>query len=212
MSSPVRPEADAHHLAAAEGGQHAEPHGEDVDQQDADQEGRQRDADQRHGEEDLRQPGCRDGCRYRRPWGCRARRRTGRRRAQAPAWPGSGRRSAPSPAASSGRRCRSRTGRRLPGSGRTGRQSDRRAPAPARSFWRSSSEVSCPTIWLTGSPTKRNSVKAMRATVTMTRTASNSRRMANASMSGSAWPGAERGWRAPRGPPRARLGYSIFTQ
>ena len=47
---------------------------------------------------------------------------------------------------------------------------------------RSSSEVSCPTIWLTGSPTKRNSVKAMRATVTMTRAASKSRRMANASI------------------------------
>src|SRR5204863_1262978 len=56
------------------------------------------------------------------------------------------------------------------------------SPSSSRRRKRSSSEVSCPTIWLTGSPTKRNSVKAMRATVTMTMAASKSRRMANASI------------------------------
>ena len=50
------PEADGRHLAAAERGEPAELHGEQVDQQDADQEGRQRDADQRDGQEHLRQP------------------------------------------------------------------------------------------------------------------------------------------------------------
>src|SRR5262245_54248495 len=56
-------------------------------------------------------------------------------------------------------------------------------PSSWRSRWRSSSDVSWPTIWLTGSPTKRNSTKARSATVTMTKAASSSRRMANASMS-----------------------------
>src|SRR4029453_6136369 len=56
-------------------------------------------------------------------------------------------------------------------------------PSSRRSLWRSSSDVSCPTIWLTGSPTKRNSTNASSATVTMTKAASSSRRMANASMS-----------------------------
>src|SRR5215510_15488570 len=56
-------------------------------------------------------------------------------------------------------------------------------PSSSLSFSRSSSEVSCPTIWLTGSPTKRNSTNASSATVTMTKAASSSRRMANASMS-----------------------------
>src|SRR5215813_1241898 len=56
------------------------------------------------------------------------------------------------------------------------------SPNSSRSFSRSSIEVSWPTIWLMGSPTKRNTTKAMRATVTMTKAASKSRRMANASM------------------------------
>src|SRR5262245_44492667 len=56
-------------------------------------------------------------------------------------------------------------------------------PSSWRSRWRSSSDVSWPTIWLTGSPTKRNSTKAKSATVTMTKAASSSRRMANARIS-----------------------------
>src|SRR5262245_16244858 len=56
------------------------------------------------------------------------------------------------------------------------------SPSSSRSFSRSSIEVSWPTIWLMGSPTKRNTTKAMRATVTMTKAASKSRRMANASI------------------------------
>src|SRR6516165_6434791 len=59
------------------------------------------------------------------------------------------------------------------------------SPSSSRSFSRSSMEVSWPTIWLMGSPTKRNTTKAMRATVTMTKAASKSRRMANASIGGS---------------------------
>ena len=121
------PEADAHDLAAPEGGQHAERHGEDVDQQDADQEGRQRDADQR----DRRGRACdsqrvRGGCRCRRPSGCRARWRTARPRARARASPAS--RSAiiaDAPAASAGRRCRNRTAPRSARSGRTGPAPDR---------------------------------------------------------------------------------------
>ena len=56
VSRPVRQKPSATDLAAAERGQHAERHREEVDQQDADQEGRQRDADQRYGEEHLGQP------------------------------------------------------------------------------------------------------------------------------------------------------------
>ncbi len=49
------PPADPHHLAAAERRQPAESDGEKVNQQDADQEGRQRDSDQRDRLEQFRQ-------------------------------------------------------------------------------------------------------------------------------------------------------------
>ena len=58
-------------------------------------------------------------------------------------------------------------------SGRTAPASDRRGRARSRSCSRSSSVVSWPTIWLTGSPTKRNSRNASSATVSMTMAASN---------------------------------------
>src|SRR5262245_55179781 len=59
-------------------------------------------------------------------------------------------------------------------------------PSSSRKRKRSSIEVSCPTIWLTGSPTNRNSTKASSATVNMTMAASNSRRIAKASIGRSA--------------------------
>src|SRR5215510_10763152 len=55
-------------------------------------------------------------------------------------------------------------------------------PSSSRKRRRSSSEVSCPTIWLMGSPTNLNSTKASSATVSMTMAASNSRRIAKASI------------------------------
>src|SRR5262245_14757242 len=55
-------------------------------------------------------------------------------------------------------------------------------PSSSRKRKRSSREVSCPTIWLMGSPTNRNSTKASSATVSMTMAASNSRRIAKASI------------------------------
>src|SRR5215510_15038954 len=55
-------------------------------------------------------------------------------------------------------------------------------PSSSRKRKRSSSEVSCPTIWLMGSPTKRNSTKASSATVSMTMAASNSRRIVKANI------------------------------
>src|SRR5262245_24445228 len=77
------------------------------------------------------------------------------------------------------------------------------SPSSSRSFRRSSIEVSWPTIWLMGSPTKRNTTKAMRATVTMTMAASKSRRMANASI-GRGYPTAHRAADFPQ-PVRSRL-------
>ena len=47
------PPAEPHRLAAPEGGQPAQLHGEDVDEADADQEGRQRDADERQHHDAL---------------------------------------------------------------------------------------------------------------------------------------------------------------
>src|SRR5262245_25000260 len=55
-------------------------------------------------------------------------------------------------------------------------------PSSSRKRKRSSREVSCPTIWLMGSPTNLNSTKASSATVSMTMAASNSRRMVKASI------------------------------
>src|SRR5262245_7594364 len=55
-------------------------------------------------------------------------------------------------------------------------------PRSWRSLRRSSRLVSCPTIWLTGSPTKRNRRKASAATVSMTNSASTRRRIAKASI------------------------------
>src|SRR6516225_3490815 len=57
-----------------------------------------------------------------------------------------------------------------------------------------------------GSPTKRNTTKAMRATVTMTKAASKSRRMANASIGGSRLCNSARPREHPR-PSRSRLFY-----
>ena len=51
-----RPPAERHRVAAAERRQPAQLHGEDEDQQDADQERRQADADQRRRQQDLREP------------------------------------------------------------------------------------------------------------------------------------------------------------
>ena len=56
VSRPVRQKPMRAALRRDRRRQHANDHGEDVDQQDADQERRQRNADQRYGEEDLRQP------------------------------------------------------------------------------------------------------------------------------------------------------------
>src|SRR6185295_9802635 len=55
-------------------------------------------------------------------------------------------------------------------------------PSSSRKRKRSSSEVSCPTIWLMGSPTKRNSTNASSATVSMTMAASNNRRIVKANI------------------------------
>src|SRR5689334_8632858 len=55
-------------------------------------------------------------------------------------------------------------------------------PSSSRKRKRSSSEVSCPTIWLMGSPTNLNSTKASSATVSMTMAASNNRRIVKASI------------------------------
>src|SRR5262245_35256631 len=72
-------------------------------------------------------------------------------------------------------------------------------PSSSRKRKRSSIEVSCPTIWLTGSPTNRNSTKASSATVNMTMAASNSRRIAKASIGSlSRGSGAETSRPAPR--------------
>src|SRR5215467_8575880 len=55
-------------------------------------------------------------------------------------------------------------------------------PSASRSFSRSSKLVSSPTIWLIGSPTKRNNANAIKATTSMTSTASSARRITKASM------------------------------
>ena len=76
-----RPAADPHHVAAPEGGQPAELLGEDVDQQDADQEGRQRDADERDRLERVGERRAAPSAPTRRRAGCRSRARRWWRRA-----------------------------------------------------------------------------------------------------------------------------------
>src|SRR5262249_57511921 len=55
-------------------------------------------------------------------------------------------------------------------------------PSAWRRVSRSSKLVSSPTIWLIGSPTKRNSANAIKATTSMTSTASSARRITKASI------------------------------
>ena len=79
VRKPVRQKPISTRFAATIGWQHLQPHGEDVDEQDADQEGRQRDADERQGRTAATgRPLA--GCRSERRAECRSRSQTARRR------------------------------------------------------------------------------------------------------------------------------------
>ena len=179
---PGGPGAERDHLAAAEARQPLQRHGEDEDQQDADQERRQRDADQRErhhrlGEERAAPQRRVDA--HRNAEGERDQRRQqrqleGRRqalgdRATRPCVPGAG-----SDRTRPARHCR-RSARTGPGTGWS-------RPRSLRSCWRCCGVASWPRMLVTGSPTYWNSMKAMKATVSITRTACTRRRRTKASM------------------------------
>ena len=101
-----RPPADPDDVAAAERRQPAQRHREQVDQQDADQEGRQRDADQRHRLEYLASSGVALERANRRPSGCRRPSPGWWRRSRAPASPASAPSAGSRPAGGTDRRRR----------------------------------------------------------------------------------------------------------
>ena len=173
---PGRPPADAHDVAAAEGGQPAQRHGEQIDQQDADQEGRQRDSDQRDRLEELGEQAVRAAAPSRRPSGCRTRSRRPWRRTASSSVAGMRSASRSRPAGGTDRRRRNRLAPPCRDSARTAPAPDRRGRATCRICARSAAGVSMETIWFTGSPAKRNIEKAMMPTANMTPMAWNARR------------------------------------
>ena len=177
-----RPPAEGHRVAAAERRQPAQLHGEDEDQQDADQEGRQADADERCGEQHVRGERCSAAAPCTRRAECRRAAREAPPQVASSSVAGSrslisvghlarlAQRQAEVALHGVARRS-ARTARRTAGRARA-----RRAAAPAPRC-----VVSCPTMNCTGSPVKLNRPKAMNATTTITATDCSTRRRMKAS-------------------------------